>query len=307
MSTPMETDDTMRTSPQLHKKYFRFNDSNVHPGYVRTIAPHTPYFTYEEACKLCDEIAQYDEQMYFKENTFIHHVTDDRYYRYEGVLEIIDDALTMLYPIGNDTWWQRAEVTSPRWTISSNLDAKTLIILATEFAEYTNQFLSIISYVGWVKKTTEEFMFQHIGRSDWQELDYLRALDEFVADVKFEKGWGEDAKDATPLEHNVLNPPVVVHFRRFKEGDVIALFPYEPGTLDPTTCCSYQRMGQSGSADYTSDFLNTTNPANPEDPDVKALIAELEDIGFILEIQTCAPTLTVTESIRTTTLLSRRG
>jgi hypothetical protein len=247
--------------------------------------------------------------MYFSENAFIHYVTDDRYYRYEGVLEIVDGAPVMLYPIGNDTWWQHAEVTSPRWTMSSNLDAKTLIILATEFTEYTNQFLSIISYVRWIKKMTEEFMFRHIELSDWQELDYLRALDEFIEEITFKQGWSEGVKDEThdSLDHNVLNPPVVVHFRRFKEGDVIALFPYEPGTRDPTTCCSYQRMGQSGSADYTSDFLKTTSPANPEDPDVKALIAELEDIGFTLEIQIRAPTLTVAESIRTTTLLSRRG
>jgi hypothetical protein len=66
-------------------------------------------------------------------------------------------------------------------------------------------------------------------------------------------------------------------------------------------------MGQSGSADYTIDFLKTTSPANPEDPDVKALIDELEDIGFILETQTRAPTLTVAESIRASKLSSQRG
>jgi hypothetical protein len=38
-----------------------------------------------------------------------------------------------------------------------------------------------------------------------------------------------------------------VVFRVFPAGDVIAIFPSDPGTSDPFTCSSYQHVGQHGS------------------------------------------------------------
>lgn len=39
-----------------------------------------------------------------------------------------------------------------------------------------------------------------------------------------------------------------VIFRQFKDGDVIALFPDQPGTNNPSTCSSYMHIGQHSSA-----------------------------------------------------------
>lgn len=80
--------------------------------------------------------------------------------------------------------------------------------------------------------------------------------------------------------------PTVVVYRRFpkKEGnDVIALFPYEPGTDDPGTMSSYQHIGQHGSA--SMHLVYETRPAKLEEPDVAALHRELESIGYRLVVR----------------------
>lgn len=74
----------------------------------------------------------------------------------------------------------------------------------------------------------------------------------------------------------------VVIFRVFKDGDVLALFPYEPGTGEPDSCSSYQRVGQHSSADYTH-CIKATRPATPEE--YAPLKAELESIGYELAVK----------------------
>lgn len=68
-----------------------------------------------------------------------------------------------------------------------------------------------------------------------------------------------------------------VIFRRFRDGDVIALFPTLPGTNDwPNDCQSYQHVGQHGTA---SVFLTLdTKPAAPEH--YAALLRELISLGY---------------------------
>lgn len=76
--------------------------------------------------------------------------------------------------------------------------------------------------------------------------------------------------------------PTAVIFRTFNKGsDVIALFPYEPGTTDPATGMSYQAVGQHGSA---SIYLTRegTRPASARE--AAPLRQELERFGYKLRV-----------------------
>lgn len=81
-------------------------------------------------------------------------------------------------------------------------------------------------------------------------------------------------KDALP------EPETPVIFRVFKEGDVIALFPTLPGTNDPTTCQSYQHIGQHGAASI--DLGKTNRLATRKE--YMPLKKELEQIGYRLKV-----------------------
>lgn len=54
-----------------------------------------------------------------------------------------------------------------------------------------------------------------------------------------------------------------VIFRKYKEGDVIALFPYIIETHEGSVSC-YQHVGQHGSADYDG-VIKSTVPATEEE------------------------------------------
>lgn len=69
--------------------------------------------------------------------------------------------------------------------------------------------------------------------------------------------------------------PVI--FRKFPEGDVIALFPTLPGNNDyMVTCESYMHIGQHSSARVA--LIDSTAPANEEE--YAGLLRELESIGY---------------------------
>lgn len=53
-------------------------------------------------------------------------------------------------------------------------------------------------------------------------------------------------------------------FRKFKDGEVIALFPEYPTDLDGKYCDSYMHIGQHGSANYQG-LLKDTVLATPEE------------------------------------------
>ena len=68
-----------------------------------------------------------------------------------------------------------------------------------------------------------------------------------------------------------------VIFRRFKhDGEIIALFPEEPGS-NARLCMSYLHQGQHGDADHDV-VVENTRPATVEEAAV--LIAELRSIGY---------------------------
>ena len=76
--------------------------------------------------------------------------------------------------------------------------------------------------------------------------------------------------------------PVPVIFRQWRvrsryDGGIIALFPYEPGTNDPSTCQSYEHVGQHGAA-HLADVMSVTRPASPED--YAPLMRELESAPY---------------------------
>jgi hypothetical protein len=52
-----------------------------------------------------------------------------------------------------------------------------------------------------------------------------------------------------------------VIFRKFKWGEIIALFPEIAGSMDACTCMSYMHEGQHGAADC----VGCTSPARPEE------------------------------------------
>ena len=85
-------------------------------------------------------------------------------------------------------------------------------------------------------------------------------------------------------------PETTVIFRRFKTApyDVIALFPLEPADVLGHFCTSYQHVGQHGAASPELAHRGT-RPASTSEPDVAALKAELERIGYTLRIATRTP------------------
>ena len=77
----------------------------------------------------------------------------------------------------------------------------------------------------------------------------------------------------------VVKPEVTaVVFRKWKNGDIIALFPLENADLDNAgLCSSFEHVGQHGSADYNG-VISRTRPATPTEYDY--LKAELEDTPY---------------------------
>jgi len=85
-----------------------------------------------------------------------------------------------------------------------------------------------------------------------------------------------------------MSAKTVTHFRRFREGDLIALFPYEAATRDARMCVSYQFMGEHGPADYEG-ILKITRPVKSRHPDAIELAKRLRSRGYVLDIRDRAP------------------
>lgn len=70
--------------------------------------------------------------------------------------------------------------------------------------------------------------------------------------------------------------PVI--FRKFDDGDIIALFPTLPSDSDfvEVTCLSYMHIGQHCAASL--EIISGTKPAKPNE--YKDLLTELQSIGY---------------------------
>lgn len=73
-----------------------------------------------------------------------------------------------------------------------------------------------------------------------------------------------------------------VVFRRYPDGQIIALFPEEPGDQAPYTCSSYMHVGQHSSADPQG-VVSQTTLAEPRQ--YGRLKAELEGLGYDLDVR----------------------
>lgn len=126
---------------------------------------------------------------------------------------------------------------------------------------------------------------EHIGTT-YERLAAIRAEQprEFPFRI-YPVSWGDRETRFIEIEYmdQAFQTPVI--FRKWKPrkefdepgGDIIALFPADPGTRDVYTCSSYEHVGQHGSADPYG-VMQATVPAKPEEyADLKA---ELESYPY---------------------------
>lgn len=71
-----------------------------------------------------------------------------------------------------------------------------------------------------------------------------------------------------------------VIFRKFPDGELIALFPELPATPDSSFCLCYVHIGQHSAA--TPDLVRTTKRAT--ESEAAPLKAELERVGYTLRV-----------------------
>jgi hypothetical protein len=80
-------------------------------------------------------------------------------------------------------------------------------------------------------------------------------------------------------------PATLTIFRKFHDGEVVALFPYLPHDANGIYCVSYLHIGQHGAADTS--ITRTTKPATPSE--YAPLARELESIGYVPQIRQRIP------------------
>jgi len=71
-----------------------------------------------------------------------------------------------------------------------------------------------------------------------------------------------------------MNTPVI--FRKYKNNQIIAVFPTELGSCDSYQCQSYMTIGQHGSCD--PNVIQDTNPASAAE--YYDLFSELVSLGY---------------------------
>jgi hypothetical protein len=87
--------------------------------------------------------------------------------------------------------------------------------------------------------------------------------------------------DNVPIGDCMVEVPTTVIFRKFPEGDIIAIMPDEPFTTLGNDCMSYQHIGQHGGC---SGWIDSTAQADEEG--YADLLAELQQIGYNVRVMT---------------------
>jgi len=73
------------------------------------------------------------------------------------------------------------------------------------------------------------------------------------------------------------DPLTVVIFRKWPDGEILALFPGEPSDVVGRLCTSYQHIGQHSGADYAGCMARTKRATAAE---YAPLLKELRQIGY---------------------------
>lgn len=81
------------------------------------------------------------------------------------------------------------------------------------------------------------------------------------------------------MEQDTYKTKVI--FRKFPEGDILALFPEISADFQPYHCLSYMHIGQHSAADINAMVINSKLATPTEYADLKA---ELESIGYNLHV-----------------------
>lgn len=76
-----------------------------------------------------------------------------------------------------------------------------------------------------------------------------------------------------------ISTSIEVIFRKFADGEILALFPYDTGTR-LGTCLSYAHVGQHSTAHLG--LIKDTVLATPDE--YKALYSELSGLGYLLKV-----------------------
>jgi len=74
----------------------------------------------------------------------------------------------------------------------------------------------------------------------------------------------------------------IVIFRRFSDGEVIALFPALAGDPSGELCLCYSHIGQHGAADYRAVVQATSAATSGQ---YARLAAELRACGYVLDVR----------------------
>lgn len=75
-----------------------------------------------------------------------------------------------------------------------------------------------------------------------------------------------------------------VIFRKWKHGDILALFPEDPGDMSPYTCSAYEHVGQHSAADPQY-VMRQTKPAKPSEyADLKKELENYGPDGYDLQV-----------------------
>ncbi len=90
-----------------------------------------------------------------------------------------------------------------------------------------------------------------------------------------------DRKEKAAKIRELTERKTKVIFRKFKDGEVIALLPEVQATCNQSECESYLHVGQHGAVSYF--ITDRTKPANPNE--YESLRQELESIGYVLDIR----------------------
>ncbi len=85
------------------------------------------------------------------------------------------------------------------------------------------------------------------------------------------------------MDKDIYKTPVIIRQYR-KGGELIAIFPEEPGSHEAWTCMCYQVVGQHGHGDVNG-IVEATKLVDLTLPYAQEFIKELEGIGYNLEFK----------------------